>query len=284
MAEQLIGTLVPTKIPGYSDVADIQAALKVYHYGSYTFDTAETDPGALLNPSIAYTLNNLQNQITNLPTSIKAVDYNSKGVLLTASAASTVYKLAVGSDGQILSANASATGGLQWINPEVTAGNVLTFTNKTLLAPTISLSTTSSTTDSRISWDTTNKKIQVGNGTTSLDFTSSNMVTYAPTISSNNYTLILSDKDKMLELNNSVASTVTVPTDSSVNYPIGTQIHLLQVSTGQFTVTPQNSTVIIDATPGLRLRTRWSSATLIKRGPNLWVAIGDFAYAGLIAF
>lgn len=276
MAEQLIGTLVPTKIPGYSDVADIQAALKVYHYGSYTFDTAETDPGQLINPSIAYTLNNLQSQITNLPTSIKAVDYNSKGVLLTASAASTVHKLAAGSDGQILSANASATGGLQWINPEVTAGNTLTFTNKTLLAPTINLSTTSSTTDSIISWDTTNKKIQVGNGTTSLDFTSSNMVTYTPTTTSNNYTLILSDKDKMLELNNSVASTLTVPAESSVNYPIGTQIHLLQASVSLFTITAESG-VIINATPGLKLRTRWSSATIIKRGSNLWIAIGDLS-------
>lgn len=276
MAEQLIGTLVPTKIPGYSDVADIQAALKVYHYGSYTFDTSETNPANLINPSIAYTLNNLQSQITNLPTSIKAVDYNSAGVILTASAPSTIHKLSLGSDGQILTADSAVTGGLRWSNPDITAGNTVTFTNKTLLAPIINLSTTSSTTDSRISWDTTNKKILVGNGTSSSEFASSSIVTYAPSISSNNYTVILSDKDKMLELGNSVASTVTVPSDSSVNYPIGSQIHLLQASTGQFTITP-TSGVVINSTPGLKLRTQWSSATLIKRGPNLWVAIGDLS-------
>jgi hypothetical protein len=276
MAEQLIGTLVPTKIPGYSDTADIQAALKVYHYGSYTFNTAETDPNNLINPSIAYSINNLQNQITNLPTSIKAVDYNSKGVLLTASAPSTVHKLSVGVDGQILSANSLITGGLQWINPEVTAGNTLTFTNKTLLSPLISLSTTSSTVDSRISWDTNNKKILVGNGTNTLDFTSSSISTYQPTLTSNNYTVILSDKDKMLDLVNSVSSTLTIPAESSVNYPIGTQIHTLQASTGQFTIVAASG-VIINATPGLKLRTQWSSATLIKRGMNMWVAIGDLS-------
>ena len=43
MAVESIGTLVPTKIPGYTDAADIQAALRAYHYGSYTFDTAETN-------------------------------------------------------------------------------------------------------------------------------------------------------------------------------------------------------------------------------------------------
>jgi hypothetical protein len=276
MAEQLIGTLVPTKIPGYSDVADIQAALKVYHYGSYTFNTAETNPNNLINPSIAYTLNDLQKQITNLPTSIKAVDYNTKGVLLTASSASTIHKLTLGIDGQVLSANSLVTGGLQWTNPEVTAGNTLTFTNKTLLSPIISLSTTSSTVDSRISWDTDNKKIRVGNGTITLDFTSSSISNYQPTLTSNNYTVILSDKDRMLDLVNSVSSTITIPAESSVNYPIGSQIHVLQASTGQFTIVPASG-VIINSTPGLKLRTQWSSATLIKRASNMWVAIGDLS-------
>jgi hypothetical protein len=64
MAVERIGVLVPTKIPGYADAADIQAALRAYHYGSYTFDTAETNPANLINPSIAYTVTNLQTQIT----------------------------------------------------------------------------------------------------------------------------------------------------------------------------------------------------------------------------
>jgi hypothetical protein len=63
MAVENIGNLVPTKIPALTDDANIQDALKAYHYGSYDFDTAETDPEELLNPSIAYTINDLQNQI-----------------------------------------------------------------------------------------------------------------------------------------------------------------------------------------------------------------------------
>jgi hypothetical protein len=63
MAVENIGSLVPTKIPSLIDDANIQDALKAYHYGSYDFDTAETDPEQLLNPSIAYTINDLQNQI-----------------------------------------------------------------------------------------------------------------------------------------------------------------------------------------------------------------------------
>jgi hypothetical protein len=63
MAVENIGSLVPTKIPALIDDANIQDALKAYHYGSYDFDTAETDPEELLNPSIAYTINDLQEQI-----------------------------------------------------------------------------------------------------------------------------------------------------------------------------------------------------------------------------
>jgi hypothetical protein len=64
MAVENIGSLVPTKIPALVDDANIQDALKAYHYGSYDFDTTETNTANLLNPSIAYTINNLQSQIT----------------------------------------------------------------------------------------------------------------------------------------------------------------------------------------------------------------------------
>jgi hypothetical protein len=66
MAVENIGALIPTKIPGYADAADIQAALRAYHYGSLTFDPAETDPAELLTPSIAKTIYDLQTDITTL--------------------------------------------------------------------------------------------------------------------------------------------------------------------------------------------------------------------------
>lgn len=65
MAVEDIGTLVPTKIPALIDDANIQDALKAYHYGSYDFDTTISNSEELLNPSIAYTINDLQNQIND---------------------------------------------------------------------------------------------------------------------------------------------------------------------------------------------------------------------------
>jgi uncharacterized protein YaiE (UPF0345 family) len=119
MAAESIGSLVPTKIPGLADQADIQAALRVYHYGSYTFDTAETDPTELINPSIAYTINDLQDQIDTLSggSAIQATSFNAKGDLLSASANDTLAVLTVGANGRILTANSATATGLEWVAP-----------------------------------------------------------------------------------------------------------------------------------------------------------------------
>lgn len=259
MAVESIGNLVPTKIPGYTDAADIQAALRAYHYGSYTFDTAETNAANLINPSIAYTINDLQDQIDNIDLSaaVAKTDFNAKGDLLSASANDTPLILGVGSNGQILKANSAESTGLVW-SSDLTSLN-------------ITLSTTSNSTDGRISWDTTNKKIQVGNGTAAVDFAPSTLVTNAQVAS---YTLVLTDKDKLVEISNASANNLTVPLNSSVAYPIGSQINILQTGVGQTTVVATGG-VTINATPGLKLRAQWSSATLIKRAENTWVLIGD---------
>jgi hypothetical protein len=89
------------------------------------------------------------------------------------------------------------------------------------------------------------------------------------------HTLVLSDKDKLVEMNSSSANTLTVPLNSSEAFPIGSQINILQTGTGQTTIAPVSGGVTINATPGLKLRARWSSATLIKRAENVWVLAGD---------
>ena len=115
MAVESIGTLVPTKIPGYADAADIQAALRAYHYGSYSFDTSESNAANLINPSIAYTINNLQSQITTLGDDYVDEDVlTAKGSLISATAASTPSELTVGTNNQFLIANSATSTGLQW--------------------------------------------------------------------------------------------------------------------------------------------------------------------------
>ncbi len=91
------------------------------------------------------------------------------------------------------------------------------------------------------------------------------------------HTLVLSDKDKLIEMNSSSANDLIVPLNSSQAFPIGSQINILQTGTGQTTVAPVSGEVTVNATPGLKLRARWSSATLIKRAENVWVLAGDIS-------
>jgi hypothetical protein len=286
MAVESIGNLVPTKIPGYTDAADIQAALRAYHYGSYTFDTAETDPTELINPSIAYTINSLQDQIDNFDISdaVAKADFNAKGDLLSASADNTPLILNSSSvgNGKFLTTNSATATGLEWVDAGVTLTNTVTLTNKTLTSPTITtpaltLSTSASSTDGRIAWDTVNKKIRVGNSTAGIDFASSTLTISTPTFTSKAYTAIGTDKDKWLELNNSsTAGTFFINTDAAIDFPIGSQLNIIQTGTGQITIAATTSgTTTINGTPGLKLRAQWSSAVIIKRAANTWVAVGD---------
>jgi hypothetical protein len=88
------------------------------------------------------------------------------------------------------------------------------------------------------------------------------------------YTLVLSDVGKMIERDNSSANTVTVPPNSLVPVPIGSQVIVLQIGSGQTTLVGGVG-VTVNGSPGLKLRGQWASATLIKRGTDTWVAIGD---------
>ena len=91
-------------------------------------------------------------------------------------------------------------------------------------------------------------------------------------VKSTNYTLVLTDEQTLIEV--SATATITVPTNASVPFAIGTQINILATGAGTVTITPDTG-VTINATPSLILRAQWSSATLIKRATNTWVLVGD---------
>lgn len=58
-----IGSIYPTKIPGLEEAADIQAALKLYHYGSSTIPTTTAD----IEPnSVVGHIQSLRDDITTL--------------------------------------------------------------------------------------------------------------------------------------------------------------------------------------------------------------------------
>jgi len=200
----------------------------------------------------------------------KAIYLN--GTLQTAAAQTLTNKtIALGSN--------TVSGTLAEFNTAVTDADFATLagsetlTNKTLTSPVLTLSTSTSTTNAVLAWDTTNKKIAVGNGTDALDFATSTLPINAQSAS---YTLVLADKDKIVEMSNASANTLTVPLNATVAYPVGTQINIIQTGAGQTTVAATGG-VTINSTPGLKIRSQWSSATLIKRATNTWVLVGDLS-------
>jgi hypothetical protein len=91
-----------------------------------------------------------------------------------------------------------------------------------------------------------------------------------------NYTLQLSDAGDIVEINSSSANTVTIPTSSTVNFIIGTQITVVQYGAGQTTFTTGSTNVLLrSAGNATKLAAQYAGATLIKRGTDEWYLLGN---------
>jgi hypothetical protein len=91
------------------------------------------------------------------------------------------------------------------------------------------------------------------------------------------YTLVLSDADKLVEMNVGSANNLTVPLNSSVAFSTGTQILLAQYGAGQTTVVATSGVTIRSNGAKLKLNAQYSGATLIKIAENEWYLFGDIA-------
>ena len=87
------------------------------------------------------------------------------------------------------------------------------------------------------------------------------------------YELVLADAGKLIEMGKATAQNLTVPLNSSVAFPVGTRIDVLQTGAGQVTVVATGG-VTVNAKTGRKLAGQWAGATLIKRATDTWVLIG----------
>ena len=91
------------------------------------------------------------------------------------------------------------------------------------------------------------------------------------------YTLAITDAGDLVTLTNAAAIALTVPTNATAAFAIGTQITLTQGGAGKVTVAGAAGVTVNSADGYLSLRTQWSSATIIKVATNSWILIGDTA-------
>jgi len=90
------------------------------------------------------------------------------------------------------------------------------------------------------------------------------------------YTTVLGDASKLVTMSNGSANTLTIPTNASVAYPVGTKIDIASVGAGQTTIAGAGG-VTINSTPTLKLRAQYSAATCIKTATDTWLLVGDLA-------
>jgi hypothetical protein len=273
-------------IPALSDNASIVDAFKYYHQGgtsgSPSTNSVEqyfiniNNRAQYLENVIGYTTTNPINSGTTNPTYTLNARVTTLETTVGTSLASTYVKMQPSSN--------SVDANRNIIIP--TTALIVPLTIQGYPAQTASLQEwqTSAATVAKV--DSTGKMFsydgtsmaQVATISGTQTFTNKTLTTPIQTIGTNaktaSYTLTQSDQSKVIEVNSASATTITIPDESVTTiFPIGTYIVVLQVGTGQVTIAGSGFTP--NSTPGLKTRTQWSMATLIKRGTNSWVIAGD---------
>jgi len=94
------------------------------------------------------------------------------------------------------------------------------------------------------------------------------------------YTTVLADNGKLVTLTNAAAIAVTIPLNSSVNYPVGAQINMVQMGAGQVTVSGAGGVTIVStgataASP--KTRAQYSTLTCVQTSTDNWLVMGDIS-------
>lgn len=90
-----------------------------------------------------------------------------------------------------------------------------------------------------------------------------------------NYTLVIGDKGKTIEVTNAAGCTLTVPNNTNVPFPTNSYVDLVQIGAGQITITADTGVTLRSKDGALLTFGQYSGASLYKRGTNDWVVVGD---------
>jgi hypothetical protein len=88
------------------------------------------------------------------------------------------------------------------------------------------------------------------------------------------YTLVLADRGKMILASNAAPQTITVPTNATAAFVIGTQIDIVQTGAGVVSVVGASGVTVNGVATPLTLQAQYSAASLIKTATNTWLLLG----------
>jgi len=89
------------------------------------------------------------------------------------------------------------------------------------------------------------------------------------------YTIVLDDAGKTINMSSSSANTVTVPLNSSTPFIVGQKVDIIQTGSGQTSIEGVVGVIIQSKNLNKKIAARYSGASLIKLDTNTWLLIGD---------
>jgi hypothetical protein len=92
-----------------------------------------------------------------------------------------------------------------------------------------------------------------------------------------NYTAVLTDAFKAVEMNVGSANNFTIPLNATVAFPIGTVLVCTQIGAGQTTIVATGGVTIRNPAATLNIGHQYGTVSLRKRGTDEWVISGDLA-------
>lgn len=88
------------------------------------------------------------------------------------------------------------------------------------------------------------------------------------------YTLGLTDKSRILYCTNTAALTITIPLNSSVAFPTGSTIDIVQAAAGQITVAGASGVTLNSRGTAYKTSGQWAVVTIVKTGTDTWLMFG----------
>ena len=182
-----------------------------------------------------------RNGVITADAAISKTIVDAKGDLIAATGADAVARVALGTNGYLLTADSTQAAGIKWAAAPVSLPSQTGNAGKYL--------TTDGTT---ASW---------GNLTAGINAQVAN------------YTLQATDLNKIVTLSSASSITVTVPNGV---FSVGDQINLARLGAGTVLV-DSDGTSVLQYTPGTYLRAQYSAATLICIASNTFLLVGDLS-------
>jgi hypothetical protein len=90
-----------------------------------------------------------------------------------------------------------------------------------------------------------------------------------------NYTLVLADAGKIIEVNSASNLTVTVPTDSTAAFAVGATVAVSRRGAGDVTIAGASGVTLRSADSKAKIGKQFAAVALIKIATNEWLLLGS---------